>query len=235
MYCVLTIARYPRQKAFFGLLSMALFRWPLRRNKAITFYKLMGCGRGGTFDKTPDWQQWAVLAVLPQRPAADTRQVYGSFIHNWWKRHHCELFTLVLQPLQGHGLWDGLQPFGNLPRQAVHTGLTAVLTRATIRLNKLNAFWKNVNPAAAPLQQARGFIMSVGIGEVPWVKQATFSIWAQPEDIHQYAYANKQHAAVIGKTRKENWYSEELFVRFAVLEYAGTIRQADPLASGAIS
>ena len=137
MYCIITIARYKKSTAFFGFLSMAIFRLFLYTNKNIPFYKLLGCGKGGTFDIRPDVQQWAVL-VTSNAPFTNTISLYGRFITNWWKRFRCELFTVVLQPTEGHGLWDGKMPFGNLPRQTnEQDGLTAVLTRATIKLSKL--------------------------------------------------------------------------------------------------
>jgi hypothetical protein len=207
---------------------MAVFRWFLFRNKDIDFYKLMGSGKNGTFDVKPDVQQWAVL-ITTHKPFTSIPELYGNFITNWWKRFHCELFTIVLKPTEGHGLWDNKMPFGNLPRQTNEDGLIAVLTRATVRPTKLKAFWQNVQRTAAPLKQAEGFIMSVGIGEVPWIKQATFSVWENKQLMKQYAYGMKQHAQVIGKTRKGNWYSEELFVRFKVLKASGTINGINPL------
>ena len=188
----------------------------------------MGCGKNGTFDIRPDVQQWAVL-VTTNQPFTNHQSLYGKFITHWWKRFHCELFTIVLQPTEGHGLWDNKMPFGNLPKQTAEDGITAVLTRATIRLSKLKAFWQHVQSAAEPLQNAEGFIMSVGIGEIPWIKQATFSIWQNKQLMKQYAYGTMQHATVIGKTRKEKWYSEELFVRFKVLQAIGTLNGINPL------
>jgi hypothetical protein len=228
MYCVITIARYKKSTAVFGFLSMAVFRWFLFRNRKIHFYKLMGCGKNGTFDIRPDIQQWAVL-VTTNQPFTSIQALFGKFITKWWNRFTYELFTIVLLPTEGHGLWDGKTPFGKLPKQSDLDGLTAVLTRATIRWSKLKVFWQNVQAAAAPLQNAPGFIMSVGIGEVPWIKQATFSIWQNKQSLKQYAYGKKQHATVIGKTRKEKWYSEELFIRFKVLGASGTINGINPL------
>jgi hypothetical protein len=228
MYCIITIARYKKSTAIFGVLSMAVFRWYLFKNKKIHFFKLMGCGKNGTFDIRPDMQQWAVL-VTTNQSSISINDLYGKFITKWWKRFDCELFTMILQPTEGHGLWDGKNPFGNLPRQTDEDGLTAVLTRATIRMAKLKTFWQNVQSAAVPLQGTKGFIMSVGIGEVPWIKQATFSVWQNKQLMKQYAYGTMQHATVIGKTRKERWYSEELFVRFKVLGASGTINGINPL------
>src|SRR3954469_21019777 len=151
MYCIVTITRYKKSAAIFGLFSMAVFRWFLFKNKKIHFYKLMGCGKNGTFDIRPDMQQWAIL-VTTNHSFISTSELYGKFITRWWKRFNCELFTIVLQPTEGHGSWDNKKPFGDLPRQTNEDGLTAVLTRATIRWGKLKAFWQNVQSAAEPLQ-----------------------------------------------------------------------------------
>jgi heme-degrading monooxygenase HmoA len=111
-----------------------------------------------------------------------------------------------------------------LPKKTEYDGMIAVLTRATIRLNKLSAFWKNVETVSSQMRTAKGFITSVGIGEVPFIKQATFSIWQSKEYMKQFAYNMQQHAEVIKKTRKENWYSEEMFVRFKIVASSGSLR-----------
>ncbi|MFX5578821.1 hypothetical protein ABTD84_20415, partial [Acinetobacter baumannii] len=79
--------------------------------------------------------------------------------------------------------------FGELPRKTDYEGPIAVLTRATKRLNKLNRFWKYVDPVASQLTGAKGFITSIGIGEVTWIKQATFSIWESKEAMKNFAYS----------------------------------------------
>jgi hypothetical protein len=56
MITTLTIVRYPRYIGWAGFLSMAIFRLPLWFNNQIVFWKLMGCGKNGTFDKSPDWR-----------------------------------------------------------------------------------------------------------------------------------------------------------------------------------
>ena len=96
-------------------------------------------------------------------------------------------------------------------------GKIAVLTRATIRLNKLNSFWKNVPLVNAAMQSAKGLQASYGIGEIPFIKQATLSIWDNIDAMKTFAYKMKEHQTVIAKTRKENWYSEEMFTRFEVI------------------
>jgi hypothetical protein len=237
MQVTLTIIRYPKRFTYFAVLAMAVHRFPLWFNKNISFFKLMGCGKNGTFDKHPDWQQWGILAVNKQTVnPADVQQqdliatLYGSFISKWMFFFNCETWTIFLEPIEGHGSWDGKQPFGSLAKTTVYDGPIAILTRATIRISKLSAFWKNVNGVAMQMAGAPGFITSIGIGETPYIKQATFSIWQSREAMKQFAYQMHQHTEVIKKTRKENWYSEDMFVRFKPIKTMGTIKGNDPLA-----
>ena len=190
----------------------------------------MGCGKNGTFDKIPDLQQWAILASH-ERDRDDLKNefIYGSFINTWFKRFNCEIFTLFLQPLEGHGKWDGKEVFGKLPVKSDYEGTIATLTRATIRVNKLKYFWKHVAPVANLMTTADGFIMSVGIGEVPWIKQATFSVWKSKGSMKSFAYQMKEHTEVIRKTREQKWYSEDMFIRFIIRSSQGTIKGKDPL------
>ena len=139
---------------------------------------------------------------------------------------------MLLEPLEGHGKWNGEEVFGQLPRQSGYEGKIAVLTRATIRLSRLKNFWKNVDGVAAKMHRADGFITSVGIGEMPWIRQATFSIWQSKTQMKNFAYKMHEHADVIKKTHKEKWYSEDMFVRFRPLASFGTLHGADPLHAG---
>lgn len=242
MISTLTIVRYPQWMGWAGFLSMAIFRLPLSFNPSVSFWKLMGCGKNGSFDKIPDLRQWAILTVT-KKAALDsgistvelspdfqnTKTLYGKFIAGWWKLFGCETWTLLLEPLEGHGFWDGKQPFGQLPKTSDYEGPVGILTRATIRLSKLSRFWSNVTAVANRMAGAKGFIGSVGIGEIPWIKQATFSLWESKDSMKLFAYQMQEHAAVINKTRKENWYSEEMFIRFKPIASFGSLNGVDPL------
>lgn len=223
MICTITVVRYPKWLAWAGLLSMAVFRVPLWLSKPVSFWKLMGCGRNGTFDKTPDWRQWALLTVTEEISAAP------AFLTAWWKWFGCEKWELIMKPIEGHGTWDGKACFGDLPRSSEYEGRIGILTRATIRINKLGRFWQHVDQVAQQMAGADGFLTSLGIGEIPWIKQATFSVWASKQQMKNFAYRMHQHAEVIQKTRKENWYSEDLFARFMILSTSGTLHGKDPL------
>src|ERR1043166_5923574 len=136
MFCTLTISRYPRYLGFFGLLSMALFRLPLSHNRKVKFWKLMGCGKNGGFDIRPDLNQWGLLFI-----GEEAQTDLPPFIHSYWKFFRCEIKQLIIQPISGHGLWDGKQGFGELPAETAYAGPVAVLTRATIWARRLRNFW----------------------------------------------------------------------------------------------
>lgn len=226
---VLSIIRYKKRYIPFAFLAMALFRLPLYFNKKISFYKLMGSGKNGTFDKTPDLQQWAILInneELIINNALNSNlfvTLYGRFIARWLSFFKTKTITYFLEPIEGHGFWDAKKPFGELPVKTTYEGQIVILTRATIRLSKLNAFWKNVNGVASQMVGSKGFITSYGIGEIPWIKQATISIWQSKEDMKNFAYKMHQHAEVIKKTRQEKWYSEDMFVRFKLIDTIGNL------------
>jgi len=237
MLVTLTIIRYPKKFIPFAFMAMAIHRLPFWLNKKISFYKLMGCGKNGTFDIHPDWQQWGILAVhnTENKSIENLQQLspslnlYGLFISKWLNLFNCETWTVFLKPIEGHGKWDKKEPFGTLPKQSTHKGMVATLTRATIRLNKLKSFWQNVGAVATQMEGAKGFVTSIGIGEMPFIKQATFSIWQSKEAMKDFAYKMHEHKEVIQKTRKENWYSEDMFVRFSPLKSVGTIKGKNPL------
>ena len=184
----------------------------------------MGCGKNGTFDIHPDFNQWAMM-VFYKKPMEDStitqtliNQLIGSFIAKWWTVFQVQTTIYNLEPYAGHGSWDGKQFVENRKGIEDPQGKIGVLTRATIKLTKLKSFWKAVPATAKNLGETKGLIYSVGIGEIPFIKQATFSIWESAEDMKNYAYKMRAHQDVIKKTRMEGWYSEEMFLRFKVIE-----------------
>jgi heme-degrading monooxygenase HmoA len=239
MTVTLTIIRYRKRFIFFGLLAMAVFRFPLWFSKKIGFFKLMGSGKNGSFDKHPDWLQWAILCthkvnykhvqIKNFNTAMLIKKLYGDFIHNWLSLFNCETITYILEPIEGHGLWDGKAVFEQLPHKTDYEGQIAVLTRATIRLSKLKQFWQHVNGAAARMAASKGFVTSYGIGEIPFIKQATFSVWQSKDAMKNFAYQTKEHQEVIQKTRQQNWYSEDMFIRFKITGCVGTVKGINPL------
>ncbi len=224
MFVTLTVTRYKGSKMIFGFLSMAIFRILLFLNKhGMSFYKLMGTGKNGTFDIRPDLSQWAYLWVWNSESDYQ-KYLNKSFISKYISKFSDDFFTIYLSPKQSHGFWDGKQPFESNSNLAFgEDEPIVVLTRATIKPTKAKDFWKNVPEIAQNFSKNEGFIYSIGIGEVPFLKQATLSLWRNEASMKAFAYHKKQHAEVIKKTRQNKWYSEELFARFSLLGYSGKL------------
>jgi hypothetical protein len=110
----------------------------------------------------------------------------------------------------------------------------AVLTRATIRPGYLLGFWKQVGAVSRSLEAHRQDVLfTKGIGELPWVVQATFSIWRSEEALRRFAYTQgSPHANGIQRTKAAHGFKEDLFARFRVLGSSGTYAGVDPLSHG---
>ena len=98
-----------------------------------------------------------------------------------------------------------------------------ILTRAKIKLTKLWRFWRDVPQISHSMLGMPGCHFSVGVGELPLIQQATLSIWENEQVMKNFAYRSHHHREVIKKTRKFQWYSEELFARFNIINRWGDL------------
>lgn len=218
----ITLFRYPTIHVFWALSQMQRAHSELRSVPGLKFYKLMGSGGSGGFGLWPNWHVFALLGVWESLDAFRAYQTENAFAQKSSARA-TEQFTTFLTPLKTHGLWNGENPFASHPEQAIPEDVpVAVLTRARIRLRRLQEFLKHVPEASASLKEQEGLILSIGVGEVPLIYQATFSVWQNMEAVKQYAYRNPAHGQVVRKTRDRDWYSEEMFTRFRVEGMEGT-------------
>lgn len=233
---VLTLSRYPNKHILTAIHSMPFFRLPLSVNKQIQFYKLMGCGKNGVFSLQADWNQYALLSHGSVPDIQDNyenwkEKYYGKFITKWWKFCGCETWTIVLEPVFSHGKWNG-SSFPISEKSLGDDEPVAVLTRATIKPYKAYDFWKNTIPVQKQIKNIPGLVFSVGMGEMPILRQATFSIWENQETMKAFAYSKTRHKEVIKQTRENKWYSEEMFTRFRIVQTAGTIFGKNPFPIG---
>ncbi|RBQ03207.1 DUF3291 domain-containing protein [Pedobacter miscanthi] len=225
MIVALTITKFRGITIPFAFIGMAVLRIPLWLNKRCRFWKLMGSGKGAQVDLAPDFKHWAVLTTWENQQDCDTFY-QNSFVIKWFNFFGTESFTILLNPLSSHGLWSKKEPFKIEKSHKNHTGKVAVITRAAIRFNKLKEFKQNIKRAADAMRNAPGFILSAGIGENPFFDQATFSIWEDAESMKAYAYKSFDHSDIIKLTREREWYKEELFARFEIIDSWGTLNGA---------
>ncbi|GAA0756160.1 DUF3291 domain-containing protein [Psychroflexus lacisalsi] len=211
----LTVLTYNNFADKFWALSMMQFGHRYMKTvEGQSFYKLMGSGKDN-FNPFPDWNVYAVLQVWDDKSnAQDFFETHH--LSQLYKKHATKMEVLYLESIQARGLWNGKNPFQSSvqAKDIAENDKIAVITRASIKTNMLLKFWKFVPESQKPLENAEGLIYTKGFGELPFVEMATFSIWETMDSLQAYAYQSHEHIKAIQKTRKLDWYSEELFSRF---------------------
>jgi len=210
-----------------GFVMMLLAHKDLYKVKGLSFYRLMGSGKGMGFNPFPDWSVYSLLQVWESEEDANEFFRSSNLIDKY-KSHTLESYTLYMKNISSVGTWISKAPFekgtnldSNLP--------IAIITRATIKWHWLFRFWKYVPTSQEPLDGNKGLIYTKGIGEVPVVQMATFSLWKNFDAVKEFAYNSKQHKEAIRKTRKNEWYKEELFSRFHPYKSLGSWKENNQL------
>ena len=215
----------PLRDRAWALWMMGAARRPLARTPGLGFWKLCGSGTGEGFTPLPNTAVYAILATWEDAGAARA----GIDASPLWARYRAraeEDWTVLLTPRSARGAWSGRAPFE--PAEMAGAPLAA-LTRATIRPSTLLRFWGRVPRISAAIGANPDVLFKIGIGEVPWLHQVTFSIWPSAEAMARFARRGP-HAEAIARVREEGWFREELYARFAVHSEIGTWGGRSPLA-----
>lgn len=210
----------------FGMMGLA--RHQIAAVPDIGFWKLCGSGTGEGFTPVPNTAVYAILATWPCNGIARERVAYEPLFRRY-RDHAAESWTVFLTPVQARGFWSGEQPFA--PAKTHSTGPLAALTRATIKPRILTKFWGRVPDISSVIGQDPNVLFKIGIGEVPWLHQVTFSIWPGAAEMANFARKDGPHARAIKAVRAEEWFREELYARFAVSGEMGTWGGQSPLRS----
>lgn len=188
--------------------------------EGLTLAKMLGTGGGNGFSILPNWGTYAWLCVWDTEGDADRFFSQNPLFQSFIQKSGAHT-TVYLRPTMAHGRWNNAEPF------QVQSGFdpsvpVAVLTRARIKNSLAHRFWQYVPQVSRSIEPAEGRIFSVGVGELPLIEQATFSLWQTGKQMMDYAYKSRYHAEVVKKTRELGWYSEELFARFSILKIEKT-------------
>ncbi len=204
---------------------MGLARLPMARVPDIGFWKLFGSGVGEGFTPLPNPAVYAILPTWPDLETAQARCAGGS-IFKRYRAKAAEYWTVYLSPQTARGEWSGQTPFA--PTQDVTAGPLAALTRATIKPSILARFWGQVPDISKVIGADPNVMFKIGIGEVPWLHQVTFSIWPDADRMAAFARTGP-HAEAIRAVRTQGWFREELYARFALLGEDGSWGGSSPL------
>ncbi len=216
----LSLFRFQGWQKAWAFFQMARGRFLLNDEPGLRFWKLMGTGTGIGFSMTPDLGQYGLLTVWDDVEKANNFLNKGQLATEFYN-HSSNHEHFYLVPAKSQGLWSGENPFEPVwdPEHLDTEHLRmAILTRATIAWSSLHRFWQHVPYTSKALANSKGVKFSAGLGEAPFVLQATFSIWEDYGAMKDFAYTSPEHLSVIRKTRQEHWYAEELFARFYLLE-----------------
>ena len=197
--------------------QMGAARVPLWRMPGLTFRKLCGSGAGEGFDARPETRHWAILAVWEDAAAAEAGRARAPF--RAWRARADEHMGLTMRAVSARGTWAGRAPFAPGPPAE---GPVAVLTRGTVRARHIPRFWGRVPGVSAAIGGDPAVMLKVGIGELPWRHQITFSIWPDAAAVARFARGDTAHGAAIRAVREGGWFAEELYARLAVLGAEGT-------------
>ena len=203
---------------------MGLARGPMGRTPDVGFWKLCGSGTGEGFNLRPNWSVYAILATWPDADTAQREIARGVFER--YRRKSSEDWTVFLAPTSVRGDWSGVQPF--VPRAQPAAGPIAALTRASVKPGMARQFWSRVPNISAVIGTDPSVLFKLGIGEKPLVQQVTFSIWPDASAMHNFARTGP-HAEAIKSVRRDGWFSEELYARFALVGDSGTWGGRSPL------
>ncbi len=201
----------------FAIVAMGIDRFFLMADKNVSFHKSLGTGKGETFTPSDaNALQWGLIASVE-----DIEKFDKSSVVKRWRRISRSEFRAVLEPISSHGQWAGKEPFVATAKD--WDGQVAAITRARIKWSQNFRFWKSVPPVTVSLKSAPGLVAAIGIGEAPIGLQGTFSLWESAAAIREFAYKGAAHQKAIADTSAYNWYSEELFARFALREVRGAL------------
>ncbi len=200
---------------------MASDRISLKRNPAISFFKLIGTGTGQTFTpRDADPTLWGLILTIQE---SELEGFDESDLVKSWRSFALTESRYIATPISVHGSWSKSQPFVVDTELAKSwEGKVLAITRARIRWRKNLRFWRAVPPVIESLCDCAGVESAIGIGEAPIGLQGTLSVWSGSAAVREFAYKGAAHSEAIRQTQSQQWYSEELFARFALREVRGS-------------
>jgi spheroidene monooxygenase len=200
---------------------MLLFRWKLRALPGATFMRQCGCGSDEGFSPVPDFGTYGVLAAWTDMATAKA-QVRGAAPYRAYRDRAAHSVTLFLQATRARGAWGGSAPFAAGDHGEAGDEPVAVLTRATVRPSRAAAFWRWTPAIRGAIPNGPGLDLKIGMGDVPWLSQITFSVWSDRAALWRFAADPAgPHGQAARASQTDAYFSESLFARFRIAAVDG--------------
>ena len=212
----LTLNRFSPAGVAWIVPQMQLSKPALARLPGLDFSFLMGTGGGAGFSTRPNLAVWTLLTAW--RSGADAVAALDAAPFRERQRRARETMTVFLAPIASRGQWagHGFEADGT----ADADGPVAALTRASVRGRALLPFWRRVPAISDSLVRQSEARLALGMGEVPYLHQVTFSIWDDVAAMRRFA-DGAAHGEAARQVYRNGWFSEELFARFHVIGAIG--------------
>lgn len=214
------VAPTPAARAW-GYARFVAGRFALRGTPGLSFAKVLGSGKDGGFGLKPSASRMGLFCIFSSEASADDFIAHSSVSRDY-RDHAREHLVAKLRAYSSKGAWSGRSIAVTTAAPASpDVGPIASLTRASIKPQKAASFWALEPAAERGLNDAPGCLLSVGIGEAPVFRQATFSVWANTQAMDGYARSGA-HLAAIRAAYGGDFFSESAFVRMTPLLLRGT-------------
>ena len=141
---------------------MASDRIALKRNPAISFFKLIGTGTGQTFTpRDADPTLWGLILSIQE---SELEGFDESDLVKSWRSFALTESRYIATPISVHGSWSKSQPFVVDTELAKSwEGKVLAITRARIRWRKNLQFWRAVPPVIESLRGCAGVESASGL------------------------------------------------------------------------
>ncbi len=201
-----------------GFSRYILGQFPFQGIPGLQFCKVLGSGFNGGFSTKPSLTKQGFFCVFDS--AQNAAHFEDSPLLKAYQDHAQEFFLASVQAYSSRGSWSGFSMSCTDTNPPVNAPI-ASLTRASIRPSKAMQFWAKAKPAEDAIKLASGKILTAGVGEAPYFRQATFTIWDDAQSLEQYAQQGA-HLSAIKAAYGQSYFSESMFTRFRVLKAQGT-------------
>lgn len=209
------------------LARLATDRFRLRHVDGLLFWRLLGTGEGDRSASGADLRRSALFAVWRDESALEAFVASDPIVRRWQGAD--EAWHVRLRGLGGHGSWNGFAVADGLV-EGRSDGAVVIVTRADVRWRSWRQFAKASRVVNEAVRSAPGLLGVVGIGEAPFGRLGTFSVWESLGAARAFAERDAAHRETAASTRSGDWFGEELFARFEPYRSTGTWNGSDPLA-----